>query len=329
MKLIVLGLFLNVYPLLAQQTETTYQSKMADLGEIQMEYYDHGGSGPLFINVQDFHNYYEGPYFQPQSPGFAFLEKLTEGFHVVAPMRRGYGKSTDTKWGMDVATLGKDLLLFMDALGVEKAFFYGRFPGNQELTWIAEHHPERVLGLIYYNNPIILVQCADMEVIEYFENISVFTPDFEKEKLQRIMGSRAMWRPDFLTNENLRIDVPALRFINPEFEKSNFNLAMLEMGEINMMSEEELPGREKEQQYLKELIADSLRYKNMHEKLKVCSLSDKLEVGMKRAFGKNLTTHYEQDFPQKLENPQAFVAYLQWQADQILAFKEEVQAQKD
>jgi pimeloyl-ACP methyl ester carboxylesterase len=306
----------------AQETTWTYESKMVDIGEIQLEYYDHGGEGPLLIEVQDFHNYYEGPYYNPNSPMFPFLEKLTEGFHVVAPMRRGYGKSTETKWGMDVATLGKELLLFMDVLGVEKAFFYGRFPGSQEMTWIARHHPERVLGLVYYNNPIVLVHCSDLEVIEFFENISVFTPDFDKEKLKRIMGSRAMWRPDFLTDLNLRIQVPALRFINPEFEKNTFNQFMFET-ELENMSEEAWEGtRHEEQQYLKELLSDSLRYERLHEKLKTCNLSVAIEEGMKRAFGDNLITPYEAEFPQKLESEEAFREYMLWQTKHILAFKE-------
>lgn len=312
----------------AQEVPSTYQSKMIDIGEIQMEYYDYGGEGPLFIEVQDFHNYYEGPYHDPQSPGFIFLEELTQGFHVVAPLRRGYGKSTDTKWGMDVATLGKDLLSFLDALGVEKAFFYGRFPGSQELTWIAEHYPERVLGLVYFNNPIILVHCSDLEVIEFFENISVFTPDFDKEKLQRIMGSRAMWRPGFLTDEELRIDVPALRFINPEFEKTNFNQGMFET-EMKNMSEEDWNGtRDEEQQYLKELLSDSVRYVQLHEKLKACNLSAEIEEGMKRAFREHLITRYEHEFPQQLDSEEAFVAYLRWQAKQIFEFKELVMKKK-
>lgn len=268
---LLLILTLLSFSLQAQETKPSYQSKMITVGEIQMEYYDHGGEGPLFIEVQDFHNYYEGPYHNPQSPMFPFLEKLTEGFHVVAPMRRGYGKSTETKWGMDVATLGKDLLLFMDALGVEKALFYGRFPGSQELTWIAEHHPERVLGLIYFNNPIVLVHCSDLDVIEFFENISVFTPDFEKEKLKRIMGSRAMYRPDFLTDEDLRIELPALRFINPEYEKTNFNFSMFET-EMKNMSEEDWKGtRNEEQKYLKDLLSDSVRYEQLYEKLKAAN----------------------------------------------------------
>jgi hypothetical protein len=167
------------------------------------------------------------------------------------------------------------------------------------------------------------VECVDPGVIEYFENISVFTPDFEKEKLKRIMGSRAMWRPDFLTDADLRIDLPALRFINPEFEQSNFNLAMFESGEIKRMSEEDWKGqREKEQQYLKELLSDSVRYASIHEKLKACNLTEEIEEGMKRAFGDHLITRYEQEFPQKLDSDQAFIEYLKWQAKHILAFKE-------
>lgn len=327
--LLLYGFTTFSFSLKAQESSSTYQSKMVEVGDIQMEYYDHGGEGPLFIEVQDFHNYYEGPYYNPNSPGFPFLEKLTQGFHVVAPMRRGYGKSTDTKWGMDVATLAKDLLLFMDAMGVEKAFFYGRFPGSQELTWIARHHPDRVHGLIYFNNPIVLVHCSDMEVIEYFENISVFTPDFKKEKLKRIMGSRAMWRPDFLTDKDLRMEVPTLRFINPEFEKTNFNFHWMESGELKNMSEEEWNGtRDEEQQYLKDLLSDTVRYERLYEKLKACNLSAEIEEGMKRTFGKNLTTRLEEEFPQKLESEQAFAEYLLWQAEHILAFKDQVLEQK-
>lgn len=320
----ITGLTLSVLPLQSQDSVRLYLSKMADLGEIQMEYMDYGGDGPLLIEVQDFHNYYEGPYYNPNSPAFDFLHGLTNEFHVVAPMRRGYGRSTDTKWGYDVATLSEDLLDFMDALGVEKAFLHGRFPGSQEMTWIAEHHPERVQGLIYYNNPIILVECVDYEVVEYFENISVFTPDFNKDKLQRIMGSRAMWRPEFLSDTSARIHLPTLRFINPEFEKLNFNLFMFESGEINLMSEEEWPDREEEQAYIKELLQDSLRYERLHEKLIACNLSEEIEAGMKRTFGKHLITKIELKEHENKTNSDIMTAYFTWQLEHIITFKEKI-----
>lgn len=143
------------------------------------------------------------------------------------------------------------------------------------------------------------------------------------------MGSRAMWRPNFLTDKNLRIEVPALRFINPEFEKTNFNLHWLESGELKNMSEEEWKGtRDEEQHYLKELLSDSVRYNKFHEKLKSCNLSAEIEAGVKRAFGKNLITRLEEEFPQKLDNEKAFTDYMLWQAKHILAFKDHVLEEK-
>lgn len=85
------------------------------------------------------------------------------------------------------------------------------------------------------------------------------------------MGSRAMYRPDFLTDEDLRIELPALRFINPEFEKTNFNFSMFET-EMKNMSEEDWKGtRDEEQKYLKDLLSDSVRYEQLYEKLKAAN----------------------------------------------------------
>lgn len=307
--------------ILGQEDQPLYKSKIADLGEIQIQYMDYGGEGPTLISVQDFHNYYEGPYHNPNSPIFDFYKNLSNEFRVIEPLRRGYGKSTDTKWGYDVATQAEDLINFMDHMGIEKAVFYGRYPGNQEMTWIAEHYPERVRGLIYWNNPLVLVQCVDPDVIEFFENVSVFTPDFEKEKLARIMGSRAMWRPQFLTDSLKQINVPAIRFVDPKLERSNFTLTMMETGEMKLMSEEDWNGMDEEQQYLKELLNDSERYERLHEKLIACDMQKEIESGMKRAFGANLTTAIEEpiDFSKK----GALEAYMDWQLEKILAFKKE------
>ena len=108
----------------AQDAEVPYASKMADLGEIQLEYYDYGGEGPTLIILQDFHNYYSGSYALPANhPLINFFNSLTEEFRVIAPLKRGYGQSTDAHWGHDVATLSLDLIDFMDVLDIEKAFF--------------------------------------------------------------------------------------------------------------------------------------------------------------------------------------------------------------
>jgi hypothetical protein len=119
------------------QESHEYESKIADLGEIQMEYMDFGGEGPVLIWVQDFHNYFEGPYKDPRY--YPFFKELSEEYRLLAPLRCGYGKSSDRKWGYDVATQSMDLIHIMDELKIDKAILYGRPPGNQDMTWIAEY----------------------------------------------------------------------------------------------------------------------------------------------------------------------------------------------
>ena len=318
--------FLLFTSLTSNSQETLpYESKIADLGEIQMEYMDYGGDGPPLIMIQDFLNYYEGPYKNPNNPMLGFNKSLSKEFRVIEPLRRGYGKSTDTQWGFDVATLSEDLVLFMKALGIEKAFLYGRYPGNQEMTWLAEYYPEKILGLIYYNNPLITVGCTDPEVLEHAENTQIFSPDFDKEKLKRVILSRSMWRPAFLKDTSKRINIPALRFINPEMESTTLMLWSLESGDLKAMSEEDWPDRKEEQQYIKELLEDSVRYKRLHQKLIDCNPSEALEEGMKRAFGEYLITKIEPDQYMEKSNPEIINAYLQWQLENIISFKNEVE----
>lgn len=303
-----------------------YESKMADLGELQIEYMDYGGEGPPLIILQDFHNYYNGAYKLPgDHPTITLYKNLSKEFRVLAPLRRGYGKSTDSQWGFDVATLSLDILDFMTAMDIEKAFLYARVPANQELTWIAEYYPERVLGLIYEGNPVITVNCMDSEVLEFADNIQiVVAPDgFDRDKARQVYMSRSMWRPRFLNDKTKRINVPALRFTVSGQEDSTPNLAFGTLKEIQRVITMLPEDREKEIAYLKALTKDSLRHDNLYMKLKKCNLGKEVEEGMQRAFGNNLTTIPEpQDIDLKSTN---FIKrYREWQLNQIIEFKKQL-----
>jgi len=300
--------------------EPPYQSKMADLGEIRLQYMDFGGNGLPLIWVQDFHNYFEGAY---QDPIYLpFFAELARDFRVLAPLRRGYGASTNTEWGYDVATQSEDLLRFMDALAIDKAVLYGRLPANQDMTWIAEHHPERLAGLIYVGNPILVAGCSEPEVLAFIENWSALAPDFDKEKEKRIVMSRAYWQPHFLHDANARIDVPALRFINPVVNQASVHRRLLESGSLQGMIQSELPGREAERAYLRDLLQDSARVARLREQLTRCDQSDALDQGMERTFGSRLRTVVEEEFTIL---DQDFSAYLNWQLGHIRTFARRVQ----
>ena len=304
---------------MGQGIELSYKSKIADLGDIKLQYMDFGGNGSTLIWIQDFHNYFDEVY---QDTSYStFFKDLSKEFRVLAPIRRGYGQSTDTRWGYDVATQAGDLLRFMDALAIKKAIFYGRVPAAQDMTWIAEHHPERIAGLIYDGNPVLLADCYDKEVLEFVENWSILAPDFEKEKQKRIVLSRLSWRPDFLTNDKLRINIPVLRFINNKYNWPNPNIGVLESGYLEQWISENIPGREEEITYLRALLNDSVRTKRLYQELVECDISSAVERGMIRTFGNNLSTVKSTD---KNFNQESLTEYLKWKLQYIFSFKQKI-----
>lgn len=300
------------------QESLPYESKIADLGEIQMEYMDFGGTGPTLVWVQDYHNRFDYPIkYQRNNP---FFKALSEEFHVLAPLRPGYGKSTNIEWGYDVATQSKFLLRFMDFLGIEKAVLYGRSIANQDMTWIAEHHPERVQGLIFDGNPRLTVECANLQVLEFVENNIAFMTEFkDKEKMKRIGLSRAFWRPDFLNNSKKRIKIPALLFAHPQRNLESPNLFFVSPELLKARTNEDPPpGRAEEHQYFQELLKDTIRYKQLQKTLIECNPPEKINSSMKRAFGPYLTIVWEGN------EEMGFEANKLWELENILAFKEKL-----
>ena len=294
------------------QESLPYESKIVDLGEMQMEYMDFGGEGPTIIWVQDFHNYFEGQYstYSDAPITIELFAKLSKEARVLAPLRRGYGKSTHTKWGYDVATQSMDLLAFMDALGIEKAVLFGRQPGNQDMTWIAEHYPERLSGLVYWGgNPILIVGSSYPDEILLMENWSAMAPDFEKEQEKVLVMSRAFWRPDFLKNPDIKIEVPAIRIINTSFGNTSVIRRLTEPGRLKSMVKRERPGFEEEIAVLRELVNDSLRMSKLRNHLIESDPSIDLHKGMERAFGENLITVEKYA---EIESDDQYEAYLNW-----------------
>ncbi|TBW30016.1 alpha/beta fold hydrolase [Gramella sp. KN1008] len=314
-KSLLSGILLLISLSIFSQGSVYYKSKIADLGDIKLQYMDFGGEGPALIWMQDFHNYFDGRY--RDTTYYPIFKELAKDFRVLAPIRRGYGESTDTGWGYDVATQSTDLLRLMDALGIEKAVMYGRSAASQDMTWIAEHHPERVSGLIYDGNPIVLAGCYERAVLEFVENWSVLAPDFEKKKQKLVMLSRLYWRPHFLNDPEYRIDIPALRFIDPKYNWPNPNLGLIETGLLNKWIPESTPDRKEEIAYLEELVKDTLRLKELHQTVKRCDKSAAIENGMRRAFGNNLQTVHVSEMDIYEDSLQD---YLKWRIEYMRSF---------
>jgi pimeloyl-ACP methyl ester carboxylesterase len=274
--------------------EPLYESKFVEANGIRLQYMDFGGSGLPLIFVQDIHNYFEDedPFFRDLWSGF--YARFTDGHRVLATVKRGYGESDDPGWGYDVATQSEDLLGLMDALGIHGAVLVGRVPATQDLTWIAEHHPERGAGLVYLGNPGVLQRSFHPEARLFSENYARGSCDLE-ERGVALAGARGPWRPHFLDDETARIDVPALRFTHPVYDRRSMDLRRLDRLDAIAAEEPECPGHAQSLEYFRALAADPERRAALREALEASDASIPIEEGIQRAFGASMRTVVQPD----------------------------------
>jgi hypothetical protein len=135
------ALVLLAGPLRAQDDPmASLEHRFADIGGLQIEYFQFGDTGTPIILIQDHHDYFHEVYgpdeFDELRVWIGFLEELGRNHRVVAPVRRGWGESDDPGYGYDVATMPEDILGVMDRLGIAEAVLLGRTLATQEMTWI-------------------------------------------------------------------------------------------------------------------------------------------------------------------------------------------------
>jgi len=110
---------------------------------VRLEVLDWGGTGKPLVFLSGLDDVAHG--FDDFAPQF------TDHFHVLALTRRGYGASTRTPSGYDLATRLADLTAAFDSLGLRNVYLVGHSIAGDELTGFAGAHPDRVFGLIYFD----------------------------------------------------------------------------------------------------------------------------------------------------------------------------------
>lgn len=191
------------------EPETPYESEFVEVRDVRLHYLDFGGSGLPVIFVHGSHS---------DARNFtSFAARFADGFRALALDRRGRGESEDVPWGYDVASQGEDLLGFMDALELERAVLVGNVGGPvQFMTYLAEHHPDRLAGLVYLAHmPPPLMPHEDVAVREFWEMAMRTACDWDEQTRQQ-EAQRDSYRPHFADDSSLRIDVPALSLANTE-----------------------------------------------------------------------------------------------------------------
>lgn len=78
-----------------------------------------------------------------------FAPKLTSHYHVYGITRRGFGASGYAAPDNVADRMGEDVLSVIDSLHLRRPVLIGHSIAGVELSWMANHHPERVAGLIY------------------------------------------------------------------------------------------------------------------------------------------------------------------------------------
>lgn len=109
--------------------------------EVELEVLDYGGKGPAVVFLPGLGS--TGHVYDVLAPQFIATH------HVYAFTRRGFGASSWPATGYDSATLGHDVLVAMDRLGLKKATLVGHSLAGDELNWMGLNHPERVEALIF------------------------------------------------------------------------------------------------------------------------------------------------------------------------------------
>lgn len=78
-----------------------------------------------------------------------FAHHFTEDYRVYGLTRRGYGASSQPKYGYDIPTLVKDIKDVLDFLEIEKITLIGHSIAGDEMTAFAALYPDRVYKLVY------------------------------------------------------------------------------------------------------------------------------------------------------------------------------------
>ncbi|MDD5646542.1 MAG: alpha/beta hydrolase [Candidatus Bipolaricaulis sp.] len=120
---------------------TPPQVGFASSNGVRLHYLDWGGAGPVLVFLAGSGN----------TPHFfdSVARRLTDRFRVLGLTRRGHGESEQPESGYDIPTLARDIVGFLDALGIERASFAGHSYAGSEMVELAIRHPGRVERLVF------------------------------------------------------------------------------------------------------------------------------------------------------------------------------------
>jgi len=97
------------------------------------------------------------------------LHFLPQFIHAIALDQRGHGNASQPKFGYQTSDFVTDLLMFMDAIQIERAIIVGASSGGFVARSFALNHPKRTQGLVLLGTPAALGD--NLTVLEKWESI--------------------------------------------------------------------------------------------------------------------------------------------------------------
>jgi pimeloyl-ACP methyl ester carboxylesterase len=203
---------------LAQTPETTsgdtpYEVRTVEVRGASLRYLDFGGDGIPVV--------FTPAMFRPVEEYVEIATRLSADYRVLVVGRRDEGGPI--QW-IGTRAHAEDLLGFLDALGIERAVLAGNTDPSFRMTYLAEEHPERVVGVIYLAGPPALLDPAKNPASGYPMLLRLWgvNDGFTEEESHPFR-----YRHD----EAAEITVPALTFVTPDgtrgFDDLAFPLVMV------------------------------------------------------------------------------------------------------
>lgn len=306
----IISLMLLLPCLVFGQEGNPYDPKVVKTDRLSLEYMDFGGEGVPLIVVQGAHNYFDqsdsNQYIKfENNTWIEFYTKFTENHHVIAPLKRGFGKTDPQLVEDNIQTSTEDLLSLMDQLGLEQALFIGRDVSAQIMLNLAETHPERVLGLIYIDPRFVFTEIQDQTVQEYryFSYADSYSAS-EFRKFNLNLSKSELYRPQIFNDTTKSIEVSALLFYHDVHTVKTLELKRMERfiewvettDKINWNKEYSSP---EIANYFAKLSNDKDRMYYIRDYLQDNNPTPRMNTALIRAFDNNLVvfneTHLEAD----------------------------------
>jgi pimeloyl-ACP methyl ester carboxylesterase len=100
----------------------------------------------------------------------------------------------------------------MDALELERAALIGFNYPVAAMTYLAEHHPDRLAGVVYLAHEAPAIDSHRDPAAAEFSDMAIRTACDWDEEQRRRETHRDGYRPHFIDDSDFRIHVPALSF---------------------------------------------------------------------------------------------------------------------